>query len=273
MTNPKTSSYESELISIIAHDLKSPVGATRGFIELVQQSGELNERQEYFIKRAMMSLSRMENLIASLLDYARLENGVALELGPVDLREVIDDVMIYLSEVARQNGVTVHIGILDGKSSIVADDQLLVHVMNNLISNAIKYNDDGGEVWVSVSNQRRSIRVDVRDNGMGIPEEAIPFIFDQFYRAHSETDKKGSGLGLAICKSIVELHGGHIWVESQVGVGSTFSFTLPVEPVSPQARKRQTSLFESAGEQDDPIDDNLQESHDSSETDSHHDAP
>ncbi len=263
--------YDSELISIVAHDLKTPIVATRGFIELVEYSGELNERQQYYIQRAYAALHRMEQLIVGILDFARIASGGAtLDLGLVDIRQLIVESYEFLNDIAQQQQVTLHLELgEDTPVEVPADKNLLRHLINNLISNAIKYNRKEGHVWVTLQAGPQAVRVDVRDTGIGIDKKDQSRIFDQFERVVKQTQDgekiEGTGLGLAICQAVVQMHGGKIWVESTPNQGSTFSFILPIQ-VSPSehlnsVKRRGFAMFDKihSGEVSDDVDDDLQE--------------
>jgi len=218
---------DTDLISIVVHDLKSPVSAARGFIDLVEQTGELNENQQHFMSRAHVALNRMEQMIASILDFVHLETGVELELEAVNLEEVIKDALDLLTDVAKQRNITLHVSTK--KIICEGDKRLLGHVINNLLTNAIKYNKDDGEIWLNVKKEDDAVVVSVRDTGVGIPTDRQARIFERFYRAHKEKlDVEGTGLGLTITQSIIERHGGRIWFESVSDEGTTFTFSLPL---------------------------------------------
>jgi signal transduction histidine kinase len=155
--------------------------------------------------------------------------------------------------------VTLHVAIDDGPLTVRGDEARLQQVFNNLIENAIKYNQTGGEVRVSLRLQGGQIRFDVKDTGMGIPEVDLPRVFDRFYRARNSARKRGSGLGLAIVRIIVERHGGEVWAVSTPGQGSTFSVTLPA------LRNGGGVSGLDSGEATDALDDALQDSDDDSD--------
>lgn len=231
MTN-NLDDFDSDLISIVAHDLKTPVSAARGFLDLVEHSGPINETQLKFLERTRSSLSRMEKLIASLLDYARISSGIDLDRTVVDIHMLVEESIELFQDIASQHEINIH-WQEDTKPVIaLVDRRLMGHVISNLLSNAIKYNNEGGEVWIKVNEKGENVRVEVRDNGIGINEYAQERVFDRFYRAVKKNKNgkiEGSGLGLAICQLIVNLHAGRIWVESTLGEGSTFSFIVPIQ--------------------------------------------
>ncbi|MDX1991612.1 MAG: HAMP domain-containing sensor histidine kinase [bacterium] len=263
---------DAELVSVVAHDLKTPVSAAKGFIDLVQQAGPLNERQQYYAEKALAALGRMEQLISDLLDYARLEGGVGLKLVECNLSGLIQDAVGLMEELAAARGIRLHVEGIEQKVRVRGDARLLSQVVHNLLSNAIKYNRDGGDVWIVVHVYRDQLRVDIRDSGIGIPEKDLERVFGRFYRSKLGIEAKieGTGLGLAITRTIVEMHGGQIWVESVVGEGSTFTFTLPL-PRQRSRRKDAPSTSESASEESDMVADQAQDSHDSAESESRSD--
>ena len=228
--------YDADLISIVTHELKTPVGAIKGFLDLVEHAGELNETQMQFLSKAQIALTRMEQLIAGILHYTKISAGVALTRTEVDLNALVANAYKHLKDIADQRSVVIHVPEKTEPAIVLADKQLLEHVLTNLLSNAIKYNKKSGEVWVTVQKQDdAAVRVDVKDNGIGISPHAQTQVFKQFYRAVKKNENgkiEGSGLGLAICQSIVEMHQGRIWVESELEQGSTFSFTIPSQPKS-----------------------------------------
>jgi two-component system, OmpR family, phosphate regulon sensor histidine kinase PhoR len=257
--------FDAELINIVAHDLKTPVSAAKGFIDLVQQLGPLNERQLHFSERALAALDRMEQLIGDLLDYARLEGGVTLKASDCDVSALISDAVDLMEDVAARRGIKINVEGVTQKAIVKGDSRLLGQVINNLISNAIKYNRENGQVEVIIHHYKDHIRVDIRDAGIGIPPEDIPHVFERFFRSQLATEAKidGTGLGLAITRSILQMHGGQIWVESVVGEGSMFSFTLPAKghTLAPVKGRRGYNLMggESASEQLDRVNDDSQD--------------
>ncbi len=282
MTVKEQSNFDTDLISIVAHDLKTPISAVKGFIELLQHSGPLTERQMHFSERALHGLKRMELLIVNLLDFARLEANAPLDMSACDMGAIITDVIEMMESSGGQRGISIEADIAADLQPIVGDARLLSQLVNNLLSNAMKYNVDDGKIWVNARNEQAFIRVDIRDSGIGIPADEIPHVFERFFRVKSESSHRveGSGLGLAIVYAIVQRHDGHIWVESKPGEGSTFSFTLPhTARRDPDSESSIRDIYnfstappdEGSSEQLDAVDDNMQESREESQTDSHSD--
>ncbi len=277
-----------DLLAIAAHDLKSPIGAVRGYIELVQQLGELNERQAHFCGRALTGLARMENLIYSLLDLSRLGTDFQLDLVDCDLGTIAMSSLDVIEQQAEEHGVSIQLQVDENLAMVRGDIRLLGQVMVNLFTNAVKYNNEGGSVRVRVKNQPDFVRVDVQDDGLGIPEVDQPHVFDRFFRAQNSARTKatGSGLGLAIVKIIIDKHQGYIWFDSTEGQGSTFSITLPrqerlrdgidevigVEWNAGEGNEvHRDSYHEHSIEDHDDVDDNTQEASGTTDTDSESD--
>lgn len=265
---------KADWLNTVAHDLKTPINSVRGCIELVQQLGPLNERQQHFSDKALNGLQRMEHLVARLLDISWLDAGMALELVECELATLILDVVDMLRDSAERRGITVHMQLDDRLGLIQADPPRLLQVVDNLVSNAIKYNRDGGQVWIQARREADRVVVSVSDTGIGISTEDQPRVFEWFFRAREGVALKieGSGLGLAITRAIVHKHGGHIWLESTAGQGTTVFFSLPLEiseggervdeahqPAGEGADNRDGYRLHVSSEEHDAVDDTLQE--------------
>lgn len=264
--------FERDLISIVAHDLKTPISAVKGFIQLLEHVGTLSEQQQHLVGRAMHSLERMEFLVTDLLDLSRIEGKDNIEFTPVDLAEIIAETVEMLDGLTTTRGITVKVSVKSGTSKASGDARWLRQVIGNLLSNAIKYNREKGEVFVSLANESGKVRLDVRDTGVGISAEDQKHVFEQFFRVH-QTDKderiEGTGLGLAIVERIIVKHKGRIWVTSEPGKGSTFSVVLPAAKSKSRSRRLPTALnLAMAGESADGIDDFHQDSSEKIEIDS-----
>jgi signal transduction histidine kinase len=272
--NRMTQANWNDLLGEVAHDLKTPLTAVKGFIELVQASGELNERQQHFSERALASLEHMQRLVSQLTEITRLEQP--LEAQECDLSTVVSNAVEMLNETAAQHSIKLHTDITPDVGKIRAQPHQVDQVVLNLLSNAIKYNRAEGEVWVRAEGSESTVRVSIRDTGRGIPSEDQPHVFERFFRsqANSRTNPEGSGLGLAIVKAIIERHHGTIWLESTPDEGSTFTFILPRDPdnyqhhsatgempraVSYNAESSDEVTDSLSSETDDPVDDDAQE--------------
>lgn len=227
MPEQSENDFEQNLVSIVAHDLKTPIAAVRGFIELIQQVGPLSATQQRYAERALGGLQRMELLIANLLDMSRLEQELQLKPETFDLRAMIDDAVELIQGIADRRGIQIEIQVDAKAQHIVADPRWMGQVINNLLGNAVKYNKDNGNIKVKVVKDTAGIQVEVSDTGAGIASEDLGRVFQPFVRTRSGERVEGTGLGLAIVDSVVRRHGGQIWVTSTPGEGSTFSFTIP----------------------------------------------
>lgn len=216
-----------EFLHSITHDLRSPMTSIRGFLEVLkeEQAGPLNQQQKSFLDIMDKSSERLLNLINDLLDTAKMEQG-KFEIKPVefDLKEVASSIVDSLKGQAMKSGIELTFECEGNDFKVYADKELIERVYTNLVGNALKFTPSGGKVTVRVFEKDGYFLSEVEDTGEGIPPEYLDKIFDKFQQVGR---KKGTGLGLTICKYIVEAHGGKIWVESKLGEGSKFSFTIP----------------------------------------------
>ncbi len=215
---------KSEFVATVSHDLRTPLTTILGYVSLLDRVGPLNEQQREFVRKIKGGVEDITALISDLLDLGRIEAGYGLEMRPIHLEEVIDEAVEALRPAAEAK----HQDLRWERRELPAvngDPRRLRQVMENLISNAIKYTHEGGWIAVEAMEEDGHVVVRVADNGIGIPLEDQPYIFERFYRVESEAtqDIKGTGLGLTIVKSVVEKHGGRIWVESRPGAGSRWS--------------------------------------------------
>jgi signal transduction histidine kinase len=222
-------SMKSDFVATITHDLRSPLTVIHGALRLLPQLGELNDEQSEFAERAMRSAEHMDSLISSLLDIGRIEAGLEMEREPVELRDVVEQVVANLQEEVANKRQIVGLELQDNLSTVKGNPTRLVQVITNLVDNAIRYTPEGGKIRVRASQDGDQIILSVSDTGVGIPTKAKDHIFEKFYRVEGPQTREleGAGLGLAAVKSIVESHGGRVWVQSKEGQGSTFYFTLP----------------------------------------------
>jgi len=221
---------KTDFINAVSHDLRSPLSGILISTHLVTQFGKLNEQQQKFMLTIEERVAAMTDLIDDLIDAGRIEAGVDMEKEPCAIVPIITRVVKQFGEQIDAKRLKVEIKAGANLPPVMGDPRRLGQVLSNLIGNAIKYTPEEGQVTVEGSFSHGEIVVHVRDTGIGIPLVDQPRIFDKFYRVERpETASiKGTGLGLAITRSIVENHGGHIWVESELNAGSTFTFTLPI---------------------------------------------
>jgi PAS domain S-box-containing protein len=224
---------KSEFVSQVSHELRTPLTAIKGFTSMLLDgdAGEVNEEQEEYLQIVSQNVDRLVTLINDLLDIARIESGrIKLKLEPIDLGEIVALVAATLRPLVEAKEQTLTVAVVDGLPSARGDHDRIVQVLTNLVSNAHKYTPAGGAIRVDVTRDGEMAQVAVKDNGFGISEDDIPRLFTRFFRVDSSLTREigGTGLGLSIVKSIVELHGGTVSVQSAVGSGSTFSFTVPL---------------------------------------------
>ncbi len=220
----KTEKFRSEFFSNITHDLKTPVTAIKGAIDLLDRKGQLDPRYLEIVRKNIEKLSKM---IRDLLDCAKLESG-QLELlrEENDLLEAINDAIFMVTPMAQKKGVEIVLKAHPGHYLFPFDYEKIEQVITNLLTNAIKFSPSGKKVLVLVEDLEKEVRVRVEDFGPGIPERDWPRVFEKFYQGAKEA-REGIGLGLAICKGIVEAHGGRIWIEKPTHQGIIFAFSLP----------------------------------------------
>ena len=226
---------KSAFVSIVSHELRTPMTSIKGLVENMMDglTGTLNERQSFYLSRVKHNIERLTRMINDLLDLSRIEAGkMELQSSPVNLGSLAREVVELLQPQAQERHLTFLAQIIDPIPLIQADRDKLIQVLTNLIMNAIKFTEPSGTVTVEVCQQEDgSVKTCIQDTGCGIPLEEQQTIFERFYRGQTADVKaRGAGLGLAITKSLVELHGGSIWVTSTPGEGSQFCFQLPVLP-------------------------------------------
>ena len=226
------SQHKSEFLANMSHELRTPLNAIIGFSEVLvdRMFGELNEKQEEYLKDIYASGQHLLSLINDILDLSKIEAGrMEVEATDFDLPGTIDNALTLVRERATRRGITLgrtidgHVGMLRG------DERKVKQVLLNLLSNAQKFTPEGGRIDVRAEVHDEVAEVSVADTGVGIAPEDQETVFEEF-RQVGMADKKveGTGLGLALSRKFIELHGGRIWVKSQVGQGSTFTFTLPL---------------------------------------------
>ena len=228
------SQHKSEFLANMSHELRTPLNAIIGFSEVLTERmfGELNEKQEEYLKDIYASGTHLLSLINDILDLSKIEAGrMELELTEFHLPTALDSALTLVRERAGRRSIALQMNIDSRLGQIQADERKVRQVVLNLLSNAIKFTPEGGCIEVAATSKDRLIEVSVSDTGVGIAPEDQEAVFAEF-RQVGTADKKaeGTGLGLTLCRKFIELHGGRIWVKSREGVGSTFTFTIPVHP-------------------------------------------
>ncbi len=236
---------KSDFVSTVSHDLRAPLTSVKAYAQMLEMAGDLNDKQNLFMRRIVKATDHIAALVTDLLDLSRIEAGLDLETSVVDLDRLTSELVAELQEqAAGQHQQLIYHS--PGQPALVVGSGLrLKQVMSNLVGNALKYTPAGGQILVMIKLHDNQVLLKVEDNGLGIPPADLPFVFDKFYRVKNDdrADILGTGLGLAICKSIIEKYGGAIWVESQYHQGSIFIFTLPLVTESP-ANQPQPNLAE-----------------------------
>jgi len=221
---------KSEFVATVSHDLRSPLTSMRGYTTMLSMIGDLNDRQREYVQRILEGLQQMNRLVGDLLDLRRVESGVGLQREPCHVGLILIEAVEALRSRAKARGVTLRLEPSEGSPTVMGDRTLLRQAVSNLVDNAIKYTPSGGEVAVGLDIDVNTVTIRVSDTGIGIAAADQDRLFEKFYRIkRRETSNiQGTGLGLALVKSIVERHGGRVWVESELNKGSTFYIELPV---------------------------------------------
>lgn len=222
----------NDFIASISHELRTPMTSIGGFIDGILDGVIPAEKQEHYLQIVKEEIARMNALVNDLLNMARLQSGkVELDLLPCSLEELLRNTALKLKPIIDEKEIQIVFDIKTKNCEVLVDRPSIERVLINLIQNAVKFTNPGGTVTLhSEPDGKNKVRITVEDTGSGIAREEIPFIFEKFYKADKSRglDKKGTGLGLAIVKNILSAHGQEIHVESTVGKGSRFIFTLPI---------------------------------------------
>ena len=225
----------NHIISIFAHDIKTPVSVTAGLVQriLSGKAGPVTEKQREYLEFILKENQQVELLITNLLELLNIESGrMRRETTPTDLRSFIKEVVDELRPKAEERNIEIIYHIDKAvKEPLILDRVQLKRVVMNLVDNAIKYSHKGGQVKVKADVEKGWLIIRVSDQGIGIPKDDLPHIFEYFYRAKNSISKAGgTGLGLASARAIVEANGGRIWAKSKEGIGTTFFIRLPYKP-------------------------------------------
>jgi len=229
------SRHKSEFLANMSHELRTPLNAIIGFSQVLRDGlfGEVNAKQEEYLEDILTSGHHLLALINDVLDLSKVEAGqVQLELAPFSIEDALERGVSMVREQATRNGVQVTLHANDGFHVVTGDERRVRQVIFNLLSNAVKFTSAGGSVDVTATRANGEVRVSVADTGPGITEDDLGRIFEEFQQTEAGARQhEGTGLGLALSKRFVEMHGGRIWCDSEVGKGSTFVFTIPAAAV------------------------------------------
>jgi signal transduction histidine kinase len=226
------SQHKSEFLASMSHELRTPLNAVIGFSEVLLEKmfGDVNDKQEEYLRDIHTSAQHLLSLINDILDLSKIEAGrMDLDVEAFHLPTAIDDALLLMRERAGRRAITLERQVDERLSEIHADQRKVKQVLLNLLSNAVKFTPEGGRIDVRAGLSDGTAEISVTDTGIGIAPEDHDAVFEEFRQVgKAEKKAEGTGLGLALCRKFVELHGGTIWVKSQLGAGSTFTFTLPL---------------------------------------------
>jgi PAS domain S-box-containing protein len=217
-------------IHAAAHDLRNPLGATLGALTMLENDlGEVSELHHEIIQIGLQSIERMQVLIDNLLSLEHIESGIGVQSRRLDARELLERATVDIRRSMQQRNQTLRVDVPESLPPMLGDMHWLYRALINLLENANKYTPPEGEIILRAYTQDNDLVLEVQDNGGGIPPDVQPRLFEKFYRAPTnDQEVRGSGMGLAIVKSVAEQHGGRVFVQSQVGYGSTFGMILPL---------------------------------------------
>jgi signal transduction histidine kinase len=231
--------HKSEFLANVSHELRTPLNAIIGFSEVLGERlfGELNEKQAEYTDDILSSGRHLLSLINDILDLSKIEAGrMELEITTFDLPMAIENALLLVRERASRHGIKFHRAIDERLGDFTGDERKVKQILVNLLSNAVKFTPEGGQIKVDAGLGDSAVIVSVTDTGIGIAKEDQEAIFEEFRQASGNYAQKreGTGLGLTLTRRFVEMHGGKIWVESEIGKGSKFTFTLPVKQNIPE---------------------------------------
>lgn len=221
-----------DFVANVSHELRTPISSIKGYAETLLDGKVDNENTaKEFMNIIYQDSNRLANLIDDLLDLSKIESGkIKMEFEPLEISPIINRCVNVLEKSARDKSISIKIDIPPCLPKILGDHKRLLQVFLNLLDNAIKYTPANGSIKIIASGKEREVQVDIADTGIGISEKDLPRIFERFYRVDKARSRElgGTGLGLSIVKHIIQAHSGQVWVQSKPGIGSTFSFVLPI---------------------------------------------
>jgi PAS domain S-box-containing protein len=234
---------KTEFVSTVSHELRTPMTSIKGYVDLLLlgAAGMMTESQQHFLSIVKNNTDRLTMLVGDLLDISRIESGrVALAPRAVRVENAVNQVIVAMETRAADKGLILRSDVPPELPEALADPDRVVQILTNLVANACYYTPTGGEVVLSASAQKDGMHISVRDTGIGIAKEDQEKVFDRFFRADDPVvqDAPGTGLGLFIVRSLVEMQGGRVWVDSELGEGSTFTFVLPIAEATRTAKAR-----------------------------------
>jgi signal transduction histidine kinase len=218
----------SKILSIASHDLKSPLAVVQNYLQLILDgyTGEINEKQKNILIRSSLRIKELLDIIDNILYFRIDEEQIAKDIKETDLKDIFESCKQKVISLAEEKGVRLNFDIQDVSIKIKVSENHLKKALDNLLRNAIMYSERGGEVYVKLKDEKKSVRILVEDSGIGISKDDLPYIFDEFYRGKN-IETRGIGLGLSVVKKIVSSHKGKINVESEESKGTKFEIVLP----------------------------------------------
>jgi signal transduction histidine kinase len=230
--------HKSEFLTNMSHELRTPLNAVIGFSDVLREQyfGPMNDKQQEYVRDINESGQHLLSLINDILDLSKIEAGrMDLDLSRFNLPAAIDNALVLVRERAHRHGLQIKSTFAADVGDMVADERKLKQILINLLSNAVKFSHPNGWVSVTASRGTSEFLISVKDSGMGVAREDHAAIFEEFHQLKTTGSAKqeGTGLGLALAKRFTELHGGRIWIDSEVGKGATFTFTLPDRDLPP----------------------------------------
>lgn len=220
---------KSDFVNTVSHDLRSPLTAIMGYVELIRKTGPVNETQEDFINQIQSSVGNITKLVNDLLNLGRIESGFDSNKETFSINDSIKLVVDANDVKIKNKKLNINLQLPDNIPAIQANQRQMRQMVDNLLENMIKYTPKGKDIYIRCELKDNQIILQFKDEGIGIPPKDIPNIFDKFYRASNiDTDIAGTGLGLSIVKSIIDSHGGRIWVDSELDIGTSFFVVLPL---------------------------------------------
>ncbi len=224
----KLDRMKSDFVSTVSHDLRSPLTAVLGYVELIERAGAVNDTQREFIRRVQGSVRSITSLVDDLVNLGRIESGFDMRNEMFDLSRIIQYAADGFKKPIAEHNHRLLLELPENLPPVMGNPVQIRQVIDHLLDNAIRYTPAGGVIGLRASSEDQQVIVQLRDTGIGIPPVDLPFIFDKFYRAeNASSTAPGTGLGLAIVRSVIEAHRGRIWVDSAIGKGTEFTLVLP----------------------------------------------
>jgi PAS domain S-box-containing protein len=245
----KADQLKTDFLNVTSHELRTPMSAIKGYVQIIlkQALGQISDEQKKALDVVLRNTDRLDALIQDILDISRLESGtMKFIVEHIEIRKMLDEIVETMQPYANQKEIKINTQMEDDLPELTADKERIKQVIINIVHNAVKFSSTDSIINIRTRKEQDNILFEIQDFGKGIPQDQQEKVFEMFYQVDSGADRKfgGVGLGLAISRGIVVSNGGKIWVESIVGEGSTFKFTLPLTPVKDvESRFKEMDLF------------------------------